>query len=208
MNRLPALPVFLAAVALLQLSAPAADSQPAAPTTRPTTGPSTRPTTAPVVEVQPDGSLLLKAEGARIHGYKLHVEPKPIPTIIFWIDASEYPEWPQAVAKKGTYSVEITYSSPAKAGGEFYITAAANKVTAKTETTDDWHTFTTVNIGKLTVLNDDTSIAVRYGAVPSAKFKRASATPTIHALMNIRSIKLTPTTEDPQPVKPVGKKKR
>ena len=67
--------------------------------------PSTAPTTAPAAETQPDGSLLLKAEGARIHGYRLHLEPKPEPTLVYWIDMTEYPEWPQAVAKKGTYAV-------------------------------------------------------------------------------------------------------
>src|SRR5262245_1564941 len=80
----------------------AADTKPSAPATSPSTKPTTRPAPAPVVEVQPDGALLLKAEGARIHGFRLHLDPKPIPTIVFWVDSSEYPEWPRAVAKKGT----------------------------------------------------------------------------------------------------------
>ena len=54
-----------------------------------------------MVEVQQDGSLLLKAEGARIHGYRLHLVLKPIPTIIFWIDPIESIEWPRGGEQEG-----------------------------------------------------------------------------------------------------------
>ncbi|HZK79937.1 MAG TPA: hypothetical protein VFC46_02695 [Humisphaera sp.] len=138
------------------------------------------PTTAPVVEIQPDGSLLLKAEGARIHGYKMHLVLKPIPTIIFWIDPQESIEWPQAVAKKGKYSVELTYSCPASAGGDVIVAAAANKVTAHPEHTADWFTFTTTKVGTITVLNDHTTLSLR------------STGRITRALINVRSVKLTP----------------
>jgi hypothetical protein len=148
--------------------------------------PATQPSTAPAVEVQADGSILLKAAGARIHGFRLHLEAKPEPTLVYWIDMTEYPEWPQAVAKKGTYAVEVTYSCPAKAGGEFVVSGAAGKVVAsKIQHTADWQTFTTVNLGTLTILNDNTTINIR----GSGK--------VLHALMNLRSIKLTPVAEEP-----------
>lgn len=191
MKRLLAISISIAvALTLLHIAARGEDSKPKPPTTPPSTAPSTQP----VAEAQPDGSWLLKAERARIHGYRLHLESKPLPTLVYWIDPIEYPEWPQAV-KKGTYLVEVTYSAPARAGGEFLITAAAKQLTAKTEPTADWQTFTTITCGKLTVLNDETSIAVRFGP----NLKRGAT--TTHALMNIRSIKLTPTTEDPVKVK-------
>jgi hypothetical protein len=145
--------------------------------------PATRPTTAPVAEVQADGSIVLAASGARIHGYRLHLESKPIPTLVYWVDADEYPEWPQAAAKKGTYVVEITYSCPARAGGDFAVVAAANRVVGKTKRTADWQTFDAQNLGNLVVLNDDTTIALRCTGRLD------------HALMNVRSIRLTPVQE-------------
>ncbi|HWE02250.1 MAG TPA: hypothetical protein VG326_07535 [Tepidisphaeraceae bacterium] len=141
------------------------------------------PATAPAVEVQADGSLLLKAEGARIHGYRMHLVMKPIPTIIYWIDPLESIEWPQAIAKKGKYSVDVTYSCPASAGGDFIVAAAANKITARPEHTADWFTFITTNVGTITVLNDQTTLSLR----STGKITRA--------LINVRSVKLTPVAE-------------
>ncbi|HET6250426.1 MAG TPA: hypothetical protein VFE47_22250 [Tepidisphaeraceae bacterium] len=169
MKRIP--PILLAVallLALFQISATADDAK----------KPATQP--APVVVVQPDGSLLLKAEGARIHGFKMHLEMKPEPTIIFWVNNQEYPEWPHAAAKKGTYAVEITYSCAPRSGGDFAVTAAANKIQSKTEETADWHTFKTVKLGNLKVLNDNTSISI----IANGRLDRA--------LMNVRSLKLTP----------------
>ena len=174
MKPIPAfIPTMSLMLALVQIAARADDAK----------KPDTAPSPAPVVEVQPDGSLLLKPEGARVHGYRLHLELKPEPTLIFWVDNQEYPEWPRAAAKKGMYSVEITYSCAPRSGGDFAVTAAANRVAGKTEETADWHTFKTVKLGNLKVLNDNTSIAVR----ATGKFDRA--------LMNIRSVKLTPVPD-------------
>jgi hypothetical protein len=145
--------------------------------------PSTKPAPPPVVQVQADGALLLKADGARIHGFKMHLENKPEPTLVFWISNTEYPEWPQAVAKKGTYSVELTYSCAPKAGGDFMVTAAANKIHGKTDNTPDWQTFKTQKLGNISVLNDNTTITLQ--CTGRLNF----------ALMDVRSLKLTPVAE-------------
>ncbi|MDB5302011.1 MAG: putative glycosyl hydrolase [Phycisphaerales bacterium] len=141
------------------------------------------PATAPAV-VQADGSLLLTPLGARIHGSKLRVEQKPTPVIVNWIDPNENVEWPKAVAKKGKYEVEITYSCPPNAGGEFVVAAAAAKITGRTENTGNWQTFRTVKVGTFTVLNDQTPVALR----STGNFN--------HLLMNVRSVKLTPVPEE------------
>src|SRR5437016_545064 len=83
--------------------------------------PATAPTTAPVVEVQEDGSLLMKADGARIIGYKMRLESKPVPALVHWVDNRESIERPQAIAHAGKYRVEITYSCPLGAGGSFVV---------------------------------------------------------------------------------------
>jgi len=78
--------------------------------------------------------------------------------------------------------VEITYSCPQRAGGDFAVVAAANRVAGATHATADWHTFETQKVGDLTVLNDNTTISVRCVRLD-------------HALMNVRLIKLTPVVE-------------
>jgi hypothetical protein len=136
------------------------------------------PATAPG-ETLADGSLLLKVDRGRIHGFRMKLDPKPTPTIIFWIDPKEYIEWPK-VAAKGKYDVEVTYSCAPNAGGEFAVTAAANKAVAHTQNTKDWKTFRTQKLGPLTVLNNQTSISLR-------------CTGNInHLLMNVRELKLIP----------------
>ncbi|HZL37149.1 MAG TPA: carbohydrate-binding domain-containing protein [Tepidisphaeraceae bacterium] len=146
------------------------------------TGKSKPPASAPA-EAVPEGTLLLKPQAARIHGFRLKLDPKPVPTLIFWVDPNEYIEWPKA-AKKGKYTVEVTYSCAPNAGGEFMVKAAANKVVAYTKNTKDWHTFQTLNIGTLTVLNDNTSIALR------------STGNISRVLMNVRGVKLTMVKEE------------
>lgn len=145
----------------------------------PATSPSTQAATEPA-----DGSIVLKAEAARIHGFKLHLDPKTKNALVYWVDVNEYPEWPRA-AKKGTYLVEVTYACPPKSGGEFAVTAAANRVSAKPDHTESWEVFTTKKMGKLTVLNDDTTIALRSLGSRSSR-----------AFISVRSIKLTPTDAD------------
>jgi hypothetical protein len=145
--------------------------------------PKAPPATAPA-EVQADGSLLLTPLGARLHGTKLRVEKLPTPVIVNWVDPIENVEWVKAVAKKGKYEVEITYSCPPNAGGEFVVAAAASKVTGHTENTGNWQTFRTVKLGSVTVLNDQTTVALR----PTGAFN--------HVLMNVRSVKLTPMPEE------------
>jgi hypothetical protein len=145
--------------------------------------PKAPPATAPA-EVQADGSLLLTPLGARLHGTKLRVEKLPTPVIVNWVDPIENVEWVKAVAKKGKYDVEITYSCPPNAGGEFVVAAAASKVTGHTENTGNWQTFRTVKLGSVTVLNDQTTVALR----PTGAFN--------HALMDVRSVKLTPMPEE------------
>lgn len=143
-----------------------------------------KPTTAPVAEVQADGSVLLKPEGGRIHGFKLKVDRKAEPTLVSWTDSNEYVEWPHA-AKKGRYTVEVTYACAPNSGGEFALVAAANRVTGRTESTGDWQTFKTVKLNDpLKVLNDDTSIALR----PTGGIN--------HVLMNVRSVRLIPMADE------------
>lgn len=132
------------------------------------------PTTA-----RADGSIVLGAEAARIHGSKLRLQLKPEPTLVNWVDGQESIEWPKAIVKKGKYSVEITYSCPAGAGGEVIVAAAANKFTFTPKVTADWKTFATKKVGTLTVLNDNTALTLHCAYLRNA-------------LIDVRSVELNP----------------
>ena len=132
---------------------------------------------------QADGSIVLSAASARIHGFKLKLEKTPKPTLCNWIDAQEYAEWPKACPKAGKYDVELTFACPPNAGGEFAVVAGASRITGHTADTGNWQTFRTVKVGTLSVLNDNTSVALR------------STGSINHILMNVRSMKLTPVKD-------------
>ncbi len=85
-----------------------------------------RPATMPGAEVQPDGSLLLKAETARILGFKMHWRTSQFPRLPIGSMRHESIEWPKAIQHKGKYEVEITYScAPARAGNLPWLPAPA-----------------------------------------------------------------------------------
>lgn len=157
-------------------------------TTVPATAPATQPTiqdhsTPPQVPSQPtDGSILLASAAARIHGYKIRRAGRTDPIITGWSDSQEYVEWPRACPKAGRYEVEVTYSCAPHAGGEFAIHAGSSFARAKTENTGDWQSFTTVKLGTLDVINDNTTLSLR----PTGEIR--------HALMNLKSVRLIPVS--------------
>ncbi len=157
-------------------------------TATPATAPATRPTiqdnsTPPQAPSQPtDGSILLTSATARIHGYKIRRAGRTEPIITGWSDSQEYVEWPAACPKAGKYEVEVTYSCAPHAGGEFAIHAGSSTARAKTENTGDWQSFTTVKLGTLDVINDNTTLSLR----PTGEIR--------HALMNLKSVRLIPAS--------------
>lgn len=150
------------------------------------TVPATQPTiqsnsNLPQAPSQPtDGSIFLTSATARIHGYKIRRAGRAEPIITGWSDPQEYVEWPTACPKAGKYEVEVTYSCALHAGGEFAIHAASSIVRAKTQNTGDWQSFTTVKLGTLDVINDNTTLSLR----PTGEIR--------HALMNLKSVRLIP----------------
>jgi len=156
----------------------------AAPATAPATPPRIQDNSAPPQSPsQPtDGSILLTSATARIHGYKIRRTGRTEPIITGWSDSQEYVEWPTACPKAGRYEVEVTYSCAPHAGGEFAIHAGSSFARAKTENTGDWQSFTTVKLGTLDVINDNTTLSLR----PTGEIR--------HALMNLKSIRLIPAS--------------
>ena len=156
----------------------------AAPATIPTTQAAVQQnSTAPQAPSQPtDGSILLTTAAARIHGYKIRRAGRTDQVITGWSDSQEYVEWFAGCPKKGTYEVDVTYSCAPHAGGEFAVHAGSSTLRAKTENTGDWQSFTTVKLGTLDVINDNSTISLR----PIGDIR--------HALMNLQSVRLIPSS--------------
>lgn len=149
-------------------------------TTQPTIQDNSTPAQAPS---QPtDGSILLTPAAARIHGYKLRRAAGAEPVITGWSDSQEYVEWPRGCSKAGKYEVEVAYACAPHAGGEFAIHAGSSILRAKTENTGDWQSFTTVKLGTIDVINDNTTLSLR----PTGEIR--------HALMNLKSVRLIPAS--------------
>lgn len=108
---------FLAVLALRALPAYPADA-PAAPTTQP----------APRLRPAEDGSILLHAKDAAIHGTTVRYEPQPNKnTIGYWTKKDDWVSWEFETTKSGTYHVNILQGCGKGSGGsevELTFTAA------------------------------------------------------------------------------------
>ncbi len=120
-----------------------------------------------------DGSYLLRATDAAIHGSTLRLEQQSAEgNAGYWTDEHDYLEW--FVERSGDYEMELRYSVAPGAGGQFTISGIACSVA----TTGGWNKFKTLKLGRITIsgLTPITVKPVRFTG----------------ALMNFASLRLTP----------------
>ena len=127
-----------------------------------------------------DGSIVLGTAGAAFHGFQMHVQKKPEPHFVYWVDPQEYIEWPHGCARKGKFDVEITYSCAPGAGGNFIFIAGTGRLQGHAEATGGWEKWKTVKVGNITVTQDGL-----------AAFLKADGQPQ-NALLNLLRIRLIP----------------
>ena len=130
------------------------------------------------------GSLTLTAEECEIHGHTMQLEGKKDgpKNVGYWRNADNWISWSGQIDKPGKYSVELTYSCPAASQGTtFDVEAGKAKVTGAVEATGGWDDYKPHTIGEVTIAKPGPlEIIVR------PKKKAADA------IMNLRSVKLTP----------------
>jgi len=109
---------------------------------------------APVEEkVEPvkagaDGSFLLTADAAVLHGEKMQVESRAgKPNIGFWGDAGEWASWTIEAPKPGHYRVEVEAGGPSAT--EVTIRAGGKELAAALPATGSWDKPGTVAAGEL-----------------------------------------------------------
>jgi hypothetical protein len=133
-----------------------------------------------------DGSLLLHARDAVIHGQTVRYEPEPHKnTVGYWTDARDWVSWDFEVGKPGTYRVEILQGCGKGSGGSKVDFAVAGEVLNVTvQDTGGFQNFVTRDIGRARF-----DKAGRYQLTVTPKRKPGLA------VMDLRQVTLTPVKD-------------
>jgi alpha-L-fucosidase len=135
------------------------------------------------IKPQADGSVLLSAIDADIHGSRLRYEEgKDLNCLILWTEPTDSASWFFEVPAAGDYTVEITYScDKGLAGSRFELIYGDQKLPGKTRDTGAWKNYRTGRLGTLK-FEEAGPVTVSLEPVKLAKT----------ALMNLRSVLLRP----------------
>ena len=148
----------------------------------------------PVVAMIPqaaDGSLKLPAKEAEVEGEgpAAYEQGDGKDNIGLWTSEKNVVTWTARLAKGGRFNVTIDYACPSdSAGSEFEISFAGRKVSGRVEATGDtWTAFTTKALGVVELEAGKLPVRVTPLSKPGL------------AVMNLRSIVLTPAAGDATP---------
>ncbi len=138
------------------------------------------------VRPEADGSFLLKASDADIHGRTVLYEVSGLTDYIgSWEDAEDYVTWAIEFppAGVGLYRVEVNYSCEQKNEGSTFTVGldAGEKLAGTVKSTGSWHTFRSEALGEIRLASGKQRVAVRI-----TRLARGAA-------MNLHQVRLAPT---------------
>ena len=136
-------------------------------------------TSAPV-QPQPDGSVLLHARDAAVHGQNLRYEPQPHKnTLGFWTRAEDWASWEFELPAPGRYRLEALQGCGPKSGGaEVEFATGDQRVTMIVEETGHFQNFVRRDLGELRLSAGRHSLSVRPQTKPGV------------AVMDLREVRL------------------
>ncbi len=139
----------------------------------------------PLVRAEADGSFLLKASDADIHGRTALYEVSGLTDYIgSWEDREDYVSWTLDVqpARVGRYRVEVNYScEPANQGSSFTVGLdGGSKLAGTVMSTGSWHNFRSEPLGEIELPAGKRTLAVRIADLPRS------------AAMNLHEVRLVP----------------
>lgn len=140
------------------------------------------PSPASITQAE-DGTVLLHARDVTIHGTTVRYEPQPHKnTIGFWTKQEDWVSWTFAVAKPGTFTVEILQGCGKGSGGaEVVVTIGDQAVPFTVEDTGHFQNFVKRGIGKVTISEPGlVTLTVKPKSKPGV------------AVMDLRQVLLTP----------------
>ncbi len=99
----------------------------------------------------PDGTIVLPAAEAEIHGNTPQYEHDgPKDQIGFWADPHDFVSWDLKPGKPGRYGVAVTYSCmPGAEGSRFNVEMAGQKLAGTSRPTQSWSTYRTESLGNV-----------------------------------------------------------
>ena len=110
-------------------------------------GPATQFSLKPAVPPSPDGSFRLTPEVATLHGTEIRVTEEHGQVFVgYWDKALEYPSWTIHVPAKGTYKVQVDYST-GNGPTAFDVSIAGQTLTSKAVGTSAWTDYHTLTLG-------------------------------------------------------------
>ncbi len=133
------------------------------------------------IRANADGSLFALASACEIRGSRMIFE-KPHGNLGNWHGEDDTATWTLAVPRSGKYAVEIEFACDKdSAGNSFELSAGDERLTGRVVSTGGWDTYKHFRIGVIALAAGEQRIVFR------------SAGPIRGALIDLRSIKLTPT---------------
>jgi arylsulfatase A len=140
------------------------------------------PSPASVTQAE-DGTILLHARDVTIHGTTVRFEPQAHKnTIGFWTKQDDWVSWTFAVAKPGTFAVEILQGCGKDSGGaEVALAIGDQAVTFTVEDTGHFQNFVKRGIGQIVIAEPG---LITLSVKPKSK-------PGV-AVMDLRQVLLTP----------------
>ena len=156
------------------------------------------PTAVPLaIAAAADGTILLHAREAIVHGKTLRYEPEPHKdTIGYWSNPADWVRWDFEVAKPGTYAVEILQGCGKGSGGstvEFAVGEQTLPVTV--QDTGGFQNFVPRDIGKVTLPKPG-----KYTLTVKPTKKQGAA------VMDLRQVRLKPAEKMPNDQAPMTNK--
>ncbi len=135
-----------------------------------------------VVAASEDGSFLLHARDASVHGSTVRYEPAPHKnTVGYWTKLEDWVSWEFEVTKPGTYEVEVLQGCGTGSGGaEVEISAGGKSLSFIVDDTGGFQNFVPRKIGVLTLPAGRQTITVKPKTKPGM------------AVMDLRQIVLRP----------------
>jgi alpha-L-fucosidase len=116
------------------------------------------PAVQPVAQTA-DGSLKLDAAEAVLHGaLKLETKYKN-QNIGYWLDATDWVEWPIDISRPGKFIV--TAQIAAQASGTFEVIVGDQKLKAKAPNTGDYGRFQKTELGEIEIPTGKTTLVIK-----------------------------------------------
>ncbi|MGV3531977.1 MAG: hypothetical protein ACO1QR_06370 [Chthoniobacteraceae bacterium] len=143
-------------------------------------GPAEHQGSQKVIQPEGDGSVVLQAKDATVHGATIRYEPQPHKnTIGYWTNVSDWVSWKVEGLRAGTYAVEVLQGcGKGQDGSEAVVSVGGETLPMVVEDTGHFQNFVPRTVGKVVLPEGAHTVFIR------AKMKKGVA------VMDVRQVRL------------------